>query len=97
MKLFSACGVAILSTATLSLLAQQLPSSLAPASDPSAAPSAAFSPIAGELMGRLDSKTAKAGDRVLLKTKSTVRTADGVDEYSRSWVRGYCRATEITF
>src|ERR1700733_3899582 len=82
MKTFRMLAVAILSTASLSLLAQQPPSSPASGAEqaaPSTAPAAALSPVTGELMNRLDSKTAKSGDRVLLKTKSTVRTADGME------------------
>jgi hypothetical protein len=36
-----------------------------------------MSPVTGELEGKLDSKTAKAGDRVVLKTTDKVQTADG--------------------
>jgi hypothetical protein len=71
MKPSAMLAVATLATASISLLAQQPPSG--------PAPNAAFSPVASELMNRLDSKTAKTGDRVLLKTKSTVRTADGME------------------
>lgn len=79
MKRFGALALAILSTASLSPLAQQPPSS--PAANVVASPAAdtAPSPVGGELMSMLDSKTAKAGDRVLLKTKSAVRIADGTE------------------
>ena len=36
-----------------------------------------MSPVNGELMELLDSKTAKAGDSVVIKTKSEAKTADG--------------------
>jgi len=36
-----------------------------------------MSSISGELEGKLDSKTAKAGDRVVLKTTEKVQTSDG--------------------
>ncbi len=36
-----------------------------------------MSSVMGELEGKLDSKTAKAGDRVVLKTTEKVQTADG--------------------
>jgi len=35
--------------------------------------------ISGELIDRLDSKTAKAGDRVAIKTRSTTRIANGAE------------------
>jgi len=34
-------------------------------------------PVTGELQGKLDSKTAKVGDSVVVKTKAAVKTADG--------------------
>jgi hypothetical protein len=37
----------------------------------------AMSPISAELVGKLDSKSAKVGDRVVAKTTKTVQTADG--------------------
>jgi hypothetical protein len=36
-----------------------------------------MSPVTGELEGKLDSKTAKVGDRVVLKTTEKVQTSDG--------------------
>jgi hypothetical protein len=36
-----------------------------------------MSPVNGELVDNLDSKTAKAGDSVVIKTKSEAKTADG--------------------
>src|SRR5580693_2386002 len=36
-----------------------------------------MSPVTGELDGKLDSKTAKVGDRVVLKTLDKVQTSDG--------------------
>jgi hypothetical protein len=87
MKFARALAAAIVGAASLSLLAQQPVASTAPATEEaapqvatsSAAPAATMSPLACELMNELDSKTAKAGDRVVLKTKSTVRTADGTE------------------
>jgi hypothetical protein len=38
---------------------------------------AQMSPVNGELIQNLDSKTAKAGDSIVIKTKSAVTTADG--------------------
>lgn len=37
----------------------------------------AMSPISAELVGKLDSKSAKVGDQVVAKTTKTVQTADG--------------------
>ena len=42
-----------------------------------AAPAAEMSPIKGELVSKLDSKTAKTGDSVVVQTKSATKTADG--------------------
>src|SRR5580698_3478431 len=68
---------------------QQNPPGTAPApqtpalqNNPAAAPetpAVAMSPVNGELEARLDSKTAKAGDNVVVRTKSTVKTADGTE------------------
>ena len=38
---------------------------------------AAMRPVTGQLEGKLDSKTAKPGDRVVLKTEKKMKTADG--------------------
>jgi hypothetical protein len=38
-----------------------------------------MSPVNGELVSKLDSKTAKAGDSVVVQTKSSVKTADGTE------------------
>jgi len=38
-----------------------------------------MSPVNGELLSKLDSKTAKAGDNVVIQTKSAVKTADGTE------------------
>jgi hypothetical protein len=62
--------------------AQQSPSSTAPAPPNSssaspAAPTAEMSPVNGELINKLDSKTAKNGDSVIVQTKTPVKTPDG--------------------
>ncbi len=44
----------------------------------SAAASGQIRPVNGELVGKLDSKSAKAGDTVVVKTRQTVKTADGI-------------------
>ena len=38
-----------------------------------------MSPVNGELVSKLDSKTAKTGDSVVVQTKSSVKTADGTE------------------
>jgi hypothetical protein len=54
------------------------PPEAAPAPSPSAATAAAtMNPVNGELVDKLDSKTAKTGDAVVIKTRSDVKTADG--------------------
>jgi hypothetical protein len=45
--------------------------------DQAASHASQMSSVSGELQGKLDSKTAKAGDRVVLKTTEKVRTDDG--------------------
>jgi hypothetical protein len=44
----------------------------------SAAGAAEMRPVQGELVGKLDSKSARVGDRVVVKTTEKARTADGV-------------------
>jgi hypothetical protein len=63
---------------------QQSPSDTEPASpnSPSAsreAPAIEMSPVNGELVSKLDSKTAKTGDSVVVQTKASVKTADGTE------------------
>lgn len=73
----------LLALTSFPLLAQQ-PS---PASQPPpgsqaaspAAPSAEMSPVNGELVSKLDSKTAKPGDSVVVQTRSSAKTADGIE------------------
>jgi hypothetical protein len=38
-----------------------------------------MSPVSGELVNKLDTKTAKAGDSVVVQTKAPVKTADGTE------------------
>jgi hypothetical protein len=63
---------------------QQNPAGAEPTSpsSPAASPEAAaveMSPVNGELVSKLDSKTAKTGDSVVVQTKSSVKTADGTE------------------
>jgi len=57
--------------------AQPMQSPSAPASSAMAA--VELSPVNGELVDKLDTKTAKTGDSVVIKTKSNVKTADGTE------------------
>jgi hypothetical protein len=55
-------------------------SSSAPATETAAPPAAAaveMRPVNAELETKLDSKTAKAGDNIVVKTKTAIKTADG--------------------
>jgi len=45
----------------------------------SEAPAIEMSPVNGELVSKLDSKTAKTGDSVVVQTKASVKTADGTE------------------
>jgi hypothetical protein len=49
-----------------------------PAANP-AASAVEMSPINGELVSKLDSKTAKTGDSVVVQTKASAKTADGTE------------------
>ena len=50
-----------------------------PAANDSAAAAVEMSPVKGELVGKLDTASAKTGDSVVLKTKESVKTADGTE------------------
>ena len=62
---------------------QATPSTPAAAADTSATataptgPPPELKPVSAELVGRLDTKTSKAGDSVVVQTKADVKTADG--------------------
>src|ERR1700753_151141 len=62
-----------------------------PASAPEAA-SVPMSPVNVELVSKLDSKTAKTGDDVVVKTKSTVKTSDGTEIPKGSKLMGHVLA-----
>jgi hypothetical protein len=64
--------------------ARQNPPGTAPAMPDSQAAvpetsAAEMSPVNGELVNKLDSKTAKAGDSVVVQTKTSIKTADGTE------------------
>ncbi|MFZ0746331.1 MAG: hypothetical protein WAM85_18125 [Terracidiphilus sp.] len=48
-----------------------------PAPSTPVAPAADMRPVKGALVGKLDSETAKPGDSVIVKTETSVKTADG--------------------
>jgi hypothetical protein len=50
-----------------------------PTASPETPPNIEMSPVSGELVSKLDSKTAKAGDSVVVQTKASVKTADGTE------------------
>ena len=53
-----------------------------PMNSPAASPEASavqMSPVKGELVSKLNSKTAKTGDSVVVQTKASVKTADGTE------------------
>jgi hypothetical protein len=68
---------------------QQSPTSTMPQSSQAAAPVAEMSPVNGELVSKLDSKTAKAGDSVVVQTKTTAKTADGTEIPKGSKLMGH--------
>jgi hypothetical protein len=71
---------------------QQTPSGTSPQSSQAAAPETAaaeMSPVSGELVSKLDSKTAKTGDSVVVQTKSSVKTADGTEIPKGSKLMGH--------
>jgi hypothetical protein len=79
--------------------AQQSPSSTAPAppyssSASSAAPTAQMSPVNGELIQKLDSKTAKNGDSVVVQTKTSVKTPGGTEIPKGSKLVGHVIAVQ---
>jgi hypothetical protein len=79
--------------------AQQSPSSTAPAppyssSATPAAPTTPMSPVNGELTQKLDSKTAKNGDSVVVQTKTSVKTPDGTEIPKGSKLVGHVIAVQ---
>jgi hypothetical protein len=88
MKTGTAFVTTLFALASFPLLAQQPPPATQPTSPaiprnpPGMSPetsAAEMSPVNGELVSKLDSKTAKAGDSVVVQTKSSVKTTDGTE------------------
>jgi hypothetical protein len=53
-----------------------------------------MSPVNGELVSKLDSKTAKTGDSVVVQTKASVKTADGTEIPKGSKLVGHVLAAK---
>ena len=80
---------------------QQTPPSTPAASSPAASPEASpampamvMSPVNAELISALDSKTAKAGDDVVIETKASVKTSDGTEIPKGSKLMGHVVAAQ---
>jgi hypothetical protein len=48
-----------------------------------------MSPVSGELLSKLDSKTAKTGDSVVVQTKASVKTTNGTEIPKGSKLMGH--------
>jgi hypothetical protein len=66
-----------------------------PAASPQA-PAIEMSSVNGELVSKLDSKTAKTGDSVVVQTKSSVKTADGTEIPKGSKLVGHVLAAKAS-
>jgi hypothetical protein len=74
---------------------QQTPTAAMPQNTPSApAETAAMSPVNGELESKLDSKTAKTGDNIVVRTETTFKTADGTEIPKGSKLMGHVIAVK---
>jgi hypothetical protein len=72
---------------------QQAPTAAMPQNTP-AAPTAPMSPVNGQLESKLDSKTAKTGDNVVVTTETTIKTADGTEIPKGSKLMGHVIAVK---
>jgi hypothetical protein len=61
-----------------------------------AAPAAEMRPVSGLLVSKLDSKTAKTGDDVVVQTKASVKTADGTEIPEGSKLVGHVIAVQAS-
>lgn len=82
---------------------QQAPASTQPATDPTApattaaavdSASAEMVPVKGELVSKLDTKTAKQGDTVVVKTTETLKTVNGSEIPKGSKLMGHVTAVQ---
>jgi hypothetical protein len=103
---------ALFALATLPLVAQQPSPAPPPASPatqqppataqpdtqtaPPATPAVEMSPVKGELVSKLDSKTAKTGDDVVVQTRASVKTADGTEIPKGSKLMGHVVAVKAS-
>jgi hypothetical protein len=96
MKTGTAFVTTLFALATFPLMAQQPPpANQAPPSSSAASPAVPaveLSPVNGELISKLDSKTAKTGDSVVIQTKASVKTADGTEIPKGSKLMGHVMA-----
>ena len=60
----------------------------------SQAPAVEMSPVTAELVSKLDSKTAKTGDSVVVQTKASIKTADGTEIPKGSKLVGHVLAAK---
>jgi hypothetical protein len=65
-----------------------------PAATPQTPAAVELSPVNGELLSKLDSKTAKTGDSVVVQTKSAVKTAEGTEIPKGSKLVGHVLAAK---
>ena len=83
MKINPALVATLYALASFPLLAQQPPpANQVPPNKQAASTEAStveMSPVNGQLVSKLDSKAAKAGDSVVIETKQSVKTADGTE------------------
>jgi hypothetical protein len=76
---------------------QQNPPAAQPAPPTTAAaPQAPMSPVNGELESKLDSKTAKTGDNVVVKTQTAIKTSDGTEIPKGSKLVGHIIAVQAS-
>jgi hypothetical protein len=108
MKTGTMLAATLFAIASFPLLAQQSPASQSdsPATqqnpsgtamgNPTATPAASIelSPIKGELVTRLDSKSIKTGDSVVVQTKASAKTADGTEIPKGSKLVGHVLAAQ---
>jgi len=74
---------------------QQTPTAAMPQNTPAApAETAPMSPVNGQLESKLDSKTAKTGDNVVVTTETTIKTADGTEIPKGSKLMGHVIAVK---
>jgi hypothetical protein len=66
-----------------------------PAASPET-PAVEMSPVNGELVNKLDSRTAKAGDSVVVRTRASVKTTDGTEIPKGSKLVGHVIAAQAS-